>query len=275
MTAEKNIRVKTLKVLIAGDIVGSAGRKALAVVGAGMKNRGEVDIVVANAENAAGGKGVTRKIAQEVFDNGADVITLGDHTWDQKEAADLLESERRIIRPANFAPGCPGKGWTRFEFKGVPVFVINLVGRVFMRPSDCPFRTADAVLDEAGCEGQVVLVDFHAEATSEKIALGRYLDGRVSCVCGTHTHVQTSDEAILPKGTAYITDIGMTGGKDSVIGRDLASVSSMFMTGMPAAFKTAKKGAALEGIILEVDCVTGRGLAIKRVREPIDGDRAS
>jgi metallophosphoesterase (TIGR00282 family) len=262
-----------MKILMVGDIVGSPGRRIFARLAGPMKQRGEVDVVVANAENSAGGKGITRVIAEELFEAGADVLTMGDHTWDQKEIVALLGQERRLIRPANFAPGCPGRGIVTVETPKGRVTVMNLVGRVFMPPTDCPFRTADALLAKEPNMGKVILVDMHAEATSEKVAMGRYLDGRVSAVVGTHTHVQTSDETILPKKTAYLTDLGMTGPKDSCLGRDLASVMSKFMTGMPSKFDIAEHNVSLEGALIEVDDATGRAIRITRVREILDQGR--
>ena len=255
-----------MKLLMVGDIVGSPGRRAFAQVATRMRADKKADVIVANAENSAGGRGITEKVAEELFAAGADVLTLGDHTWDQKEVLTYLEREPRIVRPLNFAPGCPGRGWVRVETEAGPVTVIVLVGRVFMKAYDCPFRTADALLEKEGGLSDVKVVDIHAEATSEKIVLGRYLDGRVSCACGTHTHVQTSDETVLPGGTAYLTDLGMTGAKDSALGRDLESVTQMFLTGLPAKFKLARDAVALEGVLMDIDARTGRARKIKRLR---------
>lgn len=257
-------------VLMVGDIVGGPGRKVFARLAGQMKQRGEVDFVVANAENAAGGKGANRAVIEELLNAGADVLTMGDHTWDQKEIIPLMGVERRVIRPANFAPGCPGRGLLSIDTPKGRVTVINLVGRVFMPVTDCPFRTADTLLTKEPNLGKVILVDMHAEATSEKMAIGRYLDGRVSAVVGTHTHVQTSDECLLPKKTAYLTDLGMTGAKDSVLGRDLASVLSKFMTGMPAKFEIAENDVMLEGALIDVDESTGKARKITRVRERLE-----
>jgi len=258
-----------MKILMAGDIVGSPGRRAFAQVVARLKQAGRADFVVANAENSAGGKGLSGPVAEELFAAGADVITLGDHAWDQKELIPYLDRETRVTRPANFAPGCPGRGCATVAGpEGTRVTVINLVGRVFMNNYDCPFRTVDALLKKEPDLGRVILVDMHAEATSEKVVIGRYLDGRVSCVVGTHTHVQTSDEAILPKGTAYITDLGMTGAKDSALGRDLASVTQMMLTGMPAKFEVARDDLMLEGVLVDVDERNGQARSIRRLREP-------
>ena len=262
-----------MKILMVGDIVGSPGRTLFAQVVTRLKHGGGIDFVVANAENAAGGKGVTRTVAEELFSAGADLVTLGDHTWDQRELAGEIDQMPRLARPANFAPGCPGRGWAHAQAKDVRVTVINLVGRVFMPPADCPFRTVDAILGREPGLGKVILVDMHAEATSEKIAMGRYLDGRVSAVVGTHTHVQTSDETVLPGGTAYITDLGMTGPKDSVIGRDLKSVLSSFVTGMPSKFAVATDNVQLEGVVIDVDEATGKARSIRRLRELAPGGR--
>lgn len=259
-----------MNILMVGDMVGAPGRKIFARVVGQMKGRGAVDVVVANAENSAGGKGITRVIAGELFDAGADVVTLGDHTWDQKEIAQYLDIEKRLIRPANFAPACPGRGIVTVDTPKGRVTVINLIGRVFMPPMDCPFRAVDALLAKEPNMGKVILVDMHAEATSEKVAMGRHLDGRVSAVVGTHTHVQTSDEIIMPKKTAYITDLGMTGPKDSIIGRDYPSVMGKFLTGMPSKFEIAETNVALEGVLIDVDETSGKARKITRVREFLD-----
>ena len=256
-----------MNILMVGDIVGSPGRRIFARVATSMKQAGEVDFVTVNAENAAGGRGLTDALAQELLAAGADAITLGDHCWDQKDIVGTLERERRVLRPANLPPGCPGHGVGTYASAAGQVTVINLVGRVFMTAVDCPFRTADMLLAKEPGLSRVVLVDMHAEATSEKIVMGRYLDGRVSGVVGTHTHVQTSDEEVLPGGTAYITDLGMTGGKRSAIGRDLESVTHKFLTGMPAPFKIARQDVALEGVVIEIDDKTGRARRIRRIRE--------
>lgn len=253
-----------------GDVVGGAGRVVFAQVAARLRREAGVDFIVVNAENSAGGKGITPKVAEELFDAGADVITLGDHAWDQKEFAPIASAEPRILRPANFAPGCPGFGTVTVATPQGPVTVISMIGRVFMKPYDCPFRTADALLS-APSESKIKLVDFHAEATSEKIVFGRYLDGRVSAVVGTHTHVQTADEVVLPGGTAYLTDLGMSGVKDSSLGRDLQAVLGTFLTGMPGKFDLAKGDPLLEGAMIEVDARTGRAKRIERVREGMSG----
>lgn len=254
-----------MKIMMVGDIVGGPGRAVFAEVAANLRNSGEVDFIVANGENVAGGRGITDKLAADLLSAGADVVTLGDHTWDQKEVNACLEREARVVRPANFAPGCPGKGWTTVTTSFGPVTVINLVGRVFLSPYDCPFRAVDEILKRPDL-GRMIVVDMHAEATAEKIAMGRYLDGRVSVVGGTHTHVQTSDEEILPHGTAYITDLGMTGPKDSIIGRDIESVMCKLVKGMPSKFHIATGNVMLEGIIADVDRESGRARSVRRVR---------
>ncbi len=258
-----------MKILIAGDIVGSPGRQSFCRYATGLKAAGKIDMAIANAENAAGGKGLTAATAEELFAGGADAITLGDHTWDQTEMEKYIDRETRLTRPLNFAPGCPGRGFTTITTPHGDVTVVNIIGRVFLAPNDCPFRAMDDLLKKETRLGRIIIVDFHAEATSEKIVMGRYLDGRVSAMVGTHTHVQTSDECILPKGTAYITDLGMTGPKDSAIGRDLAAITSRFLTGMPAQFKIAKDDVCLEGVIIEIDTTNGRAKSISRIREHI------
>lgn len=254
-----------MKILFSGDMVASAGRQVFQRVTQRLRAQGRIDHVVANVENAAGGRGPSPDIATALLAAGADVLTLGDHTWDDKKLAALLDVEPRIIRPANFPPEAAGRGMTTFETEEGPVCVLSLVGRVFMDPSDCPFRTAMRCINQA--QARTILVDFHAEATSEKIALGRYLDGKVTAVVGTHTHVQTSDEKLLPNGTAYITDLGMTGPGDSVIGREVEPVIRRFVTGMPQKFDTSKKDAVLEGVILDIDVRSGKARSIERIRE--------
>lgn len=259
-----------MKLLLAGDIVGSPGRRVFAQVVARLRREKKVDIVIANGENAAAGRGITPALAEELFAAGADALTLGDHTWDQKDIAAFLNRDTRIIRPANFEPGCPGRGWTTIRTEAGAVTIVNLIGRVFMPPHNSPFLAADEILNHKTDLAPVVIVDIHAEATSEKIALGRYLDGRVSAVAGTHTHVQTADETILPGGTAYITDLGMTGPKDSVLGRSVEPILQRFLTGMPTKFDIATDGVQLEGVLIDVDDATGRARKIKRVQMPIE-----
>jgi len=258
-----------MKILISGDMMGGAGRTAFARAVSTLKSSGKVDFVIANAENAAAGKGITGKLAEEIFAAGADIITLGDHTWDQKDLPKFIERESRLIRPANFPPGCPGKGFVTVDTPAGRVTAISLLGRVFMRHhEDCPFRTADAILQKEPNLGKIIIVDIHAEATSEKSALARYLDGRVTAVIGTHTHVQTSDERILKRGTAFISDAGLTGPADSIIGCEAEQVLKVFLTGMRERFEAANtvESAQLEGAIVDVDESTGKARSIKRVR---------
>ncbi len=259
-----------MKIMMVGDVMGSAGRTVFAQVVTRFKAANKVDFVVVNAENAAAGKGLTGKLADNFFAAGADVITLGDHTWNQKEFVSYLNKEQRVLRPANFAPGCPGHGAVTVQTPFGDITVFNLIGRVFMKPYDCPFRKIDEILPLYP-SSKIKLVDFHAEATSEKIVFGRYLDGRVSAVVGTHTHVQTSDEIVLPKGTAYLTDLGLTGAKDSAIGCDLDAVTSTFLTGLPAKFDPAKGSPVMEGVMIDIDPQTGRAKSIKRIRESMSG----
>lgn len=254
-----------MKVLLVGDIVGAPGRDAFIRTVERLKSEHLADIVIANAENSAGGRGMTAAIGEELLEAGADAITLGDHVWDQKDIKAFLEREPRVVRPLNMPPGCPGRGFSVINTPFGPVSVVSLIGRVFMSPNDCPFRAMDDFIGRGAFQGPV-FVDIHAEATSEKIVLGRYLDGRVTCVFGTHTHVQTSDETVLPGGTAYITDLGMTGSKDSAIGRDLASITSRFLTGIPDQFKVATKDVALEGAVVNLDRGQTRARSIERIR---------
>jgi len=231
-------------------------------------------VVIANAENSAGGRGITPELADELFSAGVDALTLGDHVWDHKEIIHRLRADGRLIRPLNLPPQCPGKGWHTLSTPAGPVTVTILLGRVFLPPvADCPFRAADALFQSLPPNHGPVVVDVHAEATSEKIALGWHLDGRASVIAGTHTHVQTADEQILPKGTAYLSDLGMTGPKHSVIGREIQSVLGKFLTGMPSKFEVAKERVELEGAIVEIGAL-GRAESILRIREPMHAGAA-
>lgn len=257
-----------MRILYTGDIVGNPGRRAFVTLVPKLREELELDAVVANGENAAAGRGITPDIAEALLSAGADVITLGDHTWDQRDTGSLLDRETRIVRPANFPPGNPGRGLFTFGTPKGAVTVIQVIGRVFMQPHyDCPFRTADQLAKAAARESRVVLVEIHAEATSEKIALGHYLDGRVSAVVGTHTHVPTADERIFPKGTAYISDLGMTGPRQSVIGREIDPVLHKFITGMPARFDVANEDVVMEGVVLDIDEFSGKARGIERIRQ--------
>ena len=254
-----------------GDIVGSPGRKAVSGLLPGLRARHGLDVVVANGENAAGGNGITPDTAADIYAAGVDVITCGDHLWDQKEVVTLLEDESRFVRPVNYPAGTPGQGSTIFEREGLPpVAVINAQGRTFMRGElENPFRVVADEIKRVASRAPVIIVDFHAEATSEKIAMGRMLDGQASLVVGTHTHVQTADETIFEGGTAFLCDAGFTGPHDGVIGRDWEPVLSRFLTSQPRRMTVAKGNVRLQGVIVEVDGVTGRALSIERVDEPL------
>lgn len=257
-----------MKILMIGDVVGSPGRRIFKSEIKKLKASRAIDAVVVNAENCAAGSGLTAALAKDFFDAGADALTLGDHTWGQKEFAGQIGSLEKVVRPANFPDDCPGRGWCIVTMPTFRFAVVNLQGRVFMNPVDCPFKAADRVLGEIPKDVSV-FVDFHAEATSEKITLAHYLDGRVTALVGTHTHVQTSDAYLLPKGTAYLTDLGMTGPYISSIGRDLKPVTKKFITGMPSRFDVAEGPCVLEGAIIEFDPATRRASSIEtlRVRE--------
>ena len=239
-----------MKMLFVGDIMGSGGRDIFLRVAREWKQSGKADFIVVNGENAAAGKGLTPKLAAEMFSHGADVITLGDHAYDQREIMPYLDETPAIIRPANFSEGCPGRGVTTVSTPKGDLTVISLIGRVFMDPRDCPFKKADAILAQKTKLAKHIFVDFHAEATSEKNAMGRYLDGRVGGVVGTHTHVQTADEKILKGGTAYLTDAGMTGPKDSIIGCETEPIIKRFLTGLPVRFQPAWLPASSAAILL-------------------------
>ena len=259
-----------MKILMIGDVVGGPGRKIFRREVPRLRAEMHLDAVVVNAENCAAGSGLTAALSKEFFDAGADAITLGDHTWGQKEFAGQIGALDRVVRPANYAAECPGRGWCLVTMPTFRFAVVNLQGRVFMNPVDCPFKAADRVLNEIPRDVPV-FVDFHAEATSEKITFGYYVDGRVTAVVGTHTHVQTSDAVVLPGGTAYLTDLGMTGPYVSSIGRDLKPVTRKFITGMPSRFDVAEGPSVLEGAVIEFDPATRKASSIEilRVREPM------
>ncbi|SFR01906.1 hypothetical protein SAMN05660706_10784 [Desulfoscipio geothermicus DSM 3669] len=256
-----------IRLLMIGDVVGRLGRRAVKENLPGLVRDEQIDLVIANGENAAGGNGITREVALELFAAGVEVITMGNHVWNKKEIINYIDRENRVIRPANYPPGAPGAGFGRFQTrKGVIVGVVNLSGRVFMPDMDCPFRCADAILEAFKGKSSVILLDFHAEATSEKAAMAYYLDGRISAVCGTHTHVQTADERILEKGTAFITDVGMTGPQDSVIGVKKELVIEKFLTQMPRKFEVASGLYQFNAVVIDVDQESGRALNIKRIQ---------
>jgi metallophosphoesterase (TIGR00282 family) len=259
-----------VKILFIGDIVGNAGRKALlTLLGRIVEGEG-IDFTIANGENAAGGIGITPTIAREFLETGVDVITSGNHIWAKKEIIQFLDEEKRILRPANYPDGTPGKGSRIFTTRtGQKIGVANLEGRVFMRSLDCPFAAAEKELMQLKRETVCTVIDFHAEATSEKMALGWFLDGRASAVLGTHTHVQTSDEQILPSGTAYITDVGMTGPTASVIGIKQMVAIERFLTQIPRKLDVASREIELQGVILEINPNNGRGESIRRLKVPL------
>jgi len=255
-----------MRVMILGDVMGRPARHAVRDLVPSLIVKEEIDLVVANAENAAGGMGVDIKSAKELLSAGVQVLTSGNHIWKKKEIYSFLDDQESLIRPANFPAGAPGKGWCLWQHNGLRALVINLQGRVFMpNHVDDPFRCVDEILRQHAAQSLVVIVDMHAEATSEKYAMGWYLDGRASVVFGTHTHVQTADERILPAGTAYITDVGMCGPFDSVIGMEKESVIRGFITQLPRQFEVAQDNVVLQGAIVDIDD-NGRAREIRRLR---------
>ena len=262
----------SFRILFIGDVIGRPGRVALSIILPDLKELYKPQLTIANGENLAGGLGITQGTADELFSYGVDLITTGNHIWDKKEILEYIDSEERILRPANYPQGVPGRGYAVFDIHTESsiqhrVAVFNLSGRIFMAPLDDPFTAATNILPKLHEEANIVILDFHAEATSEKIAMGWYLDGKVSAVIGTHTHVQTADETILPNGTAYITDAGMTGPINSVIGMKTESVIKKFLTQMPVRFDVAKGDVVVSGVIIDVDPVTGGAISIERLRK--------
>ncbi|HHF42271.1 MAG TPA: TIGR00282 family metallophosphoesterase [Candidatus Aminicenantes bacterium] len=252
-----------VRLLFLGDLIGRPGRQAMRRLLPGLISQYDPTVVMANGENAAGGVGLTEKVAQELFEY-FDVITTGNHIWDKKEILPMLDKTNRILRPANYPPENPGQGTTVIPDKnGYPVAVLNLQGRVFMEPIDCPFRRADEEIARLRKKTPIIIVDFHAEATSEKQAMGWYLDGRVSAVLGTHTHVPTADGRVLPQGTAFVTDVGMVGGRDSIIGVKREQALQRFLSGRPQRFEPAKGRLVLMAAYVEIDSLSGRALTIK------------
>lgn len=259
-----------LKILFIGDIVGKPGRKILKKCLPEIIDAEKTDLVIANGENAAGGFGITYDVAQEILAAGVDLITLGNHTWDNREIFRVLEEEPKVVRPANYPEDTPGQGFTVIETaKGISVGVVNLLGQVFLEPLRCPFRVADEMLPKIKKFAKVAIFDIHAETTSEKTALGWYLDGRAAAVIGTHTHIPTADERILPKGTGYITDVGMTGPINSVLGIDPEIVITKFLTKRPVRFEVASGPKKLDGVILEIN-ESGLTTGIKRIQRLMD-----
>lgn len=262
-----------MKLLFIGDIVGQPGRRAVKELLPKLREQHGLDFVIANGENSAGGSGITVKTAEEIFAAGVDVITSGDHLWDQKEVMELLAGEKRFLRPLNYPPGTPGRGSAIFEIRNpARIGVLNLQGRTFMQPPlENPFLIAADEVKKLREQTKLIFIDFHAEATSEKIAFARMLDGQVSAVVGTHTHVQTADEQIFPGGTAFLSDAGFTGPHESVLGREIAPVIQRFLTSMPQRFEVAKDRVILHGIVIEIDETNGKALSVRRVAEPIAG----
>lgn len=258
-----------MNVLFLGDIVGSPGREAVRVLVPKLKKEKAVDIVIANAENAAGGTGLTSKVAEELFGYGCDCLTNGDHIWKHQDVLKIIDHPY-VLRPANLAPNIPGKGYCTLSKNNFKAGIINLQGRVFMQAIDCPFRTAREIIPLLKKQAPVILVDMHAEATSEKVALGHFLDGLVSALVGTHTHIQTADEKILPQGTAYISELGMCGPYDSVIGQEKSKIIERFLTGMPVRFEVASNDVQLHGVIIDIDENTGKARSIERVQERLE-----
>ena len=258
-----------MKILFIGDVVGSPGRTAIAKLLPGLKKELGLSFVIANAENIAGGSGITPSTVKELFDAGVNVLTSGDHIWKKAGTEELVNSDDRIVRPANYPSGAPGAGWNLFNVNNLKVGVVNLNGRVFMDPIECPFKSALAAYEDLIKQTKIIIVDIHAEATSEKVALGWYLDGKVSAVLGTHTHIQTADEKILPNGTAYITDVGMTGPYDSVIGRRVDNVLHRFLTCLPTKFEVAEGNVQLHGAVVDIDESTGKARSIERIQRKL------
>ncbi len=254
-----------MRILFVGDIIGETGRNAAAKILPGLRQRHLVDLCIANGENAAAGFGITPKIAEQLFSLGVDVLTSGNHIWDKKEVEAYIPEEPRLLRPANYPSPVPGKGTYLFQAEKSTVAILNLMGRIFLNPLDCPFQTADRLLPALQEVTPLIIVDFHAEATSEKAALAWYLDGRVSAVIGTHTHVQTADERLLPQGTAFITDVGMVGAKDSIIGMQPESALEKFLTQMPKKFQVATGPARFDAVLLTLDEVSGKALEIQKI----------
>lgn len=264
-----------IKVLFFADVVGKPGRFVLSQMCKSLKEEYGAHYVIANVENAAGGFGVTPEIAKKIFSYGVDCQTSGNHIWDRMDIQKYLNEQPRLIRPANYPPGCPGAGYFIDEVNGVKIGILNLMGRTYMKDIDCPFRIADRELKKIRGETEIIIIDFHAEVTSEKQALAYYLDGTVSAVIGTHTHVQTADEIVTERGTAYITDIGMTGPYDSIIGMAKAPSLERFLTGMPKRFSCAKGDIKISGVLITIDASDGAAEEIKRFKIDYGGEMDS
>lgn len=255
-----------MNILVMADIVGRPGRRAVKGLLPGLQKEHNIDFVIANAENAAGGRGLTRQVMDELLTSGIDVLTMGNHVWDNKDIFNFVDDEFRLVRPVNYPPYCPGQGYHVYT-GGInkKIAVINAMGRVFLPPLDCPFRTVAEVIDEVKEQSDIIIIDFHAEATSEKLAMGYYFDGKVTAVLGTHTHIQTADERILPGGTAYITDLGMTGPLESILGMEKEMVINKIIYQRPVRLEVASGTAILQGVILNIDDDSNQVLKIERV----------
>lgn len=262
-----------MRCLLVGDVVGRPGRRILTSILPKLKKEKQIDFVIVNGENAAGGFGITEETYQELIKAGADVITSGNHIWDKRDIGFFLDAEARLLRPANYPPGTPGSGSVIVEHKGLKIGVINLAGRVFLEAIDCPFRKASEIVEEIHQKTPLIFVDIHAEATSEKAAMGYYLDGLVSAVVGTHTHVPTGDERILSGGTAYLTDLGMTGPRDGILGVDKDIIIGKFIEATPRRFEIAEGAVWLCGLIVDVDEENGNALQIERIRMEWEADK--
>lgn len=254
-----------MRILFIGDVVGSPGREMIKTYLPKLQKKYKAHITIINGENAAAGKGITDKIYRSFLEVGANAVTLGNHSWDNKDVFEFIDDAKYLVRPANFPEEAPGKGYVILNLNGIEVGIINLQGRTFLPPLDCPFKKADELIKEIQKRTNIIFVDFHAEATSEKQAMGWYLDGRVSVVVGTHTHVQTADNRILPNGTAYITDVGMTGPYDGILGIDRDSVLKRFLTNLPVRFEVTTGREQLSGVVVDVDPKTGKAQKIERI----------
>jgi metallophosphoesterase (TIGR00282 family) len=260
-----------VKLLFIGDIVGEPGRRAVRQLVPKLREQHKLDLVIANGENSAGGSGITPRTAGEIFSAGVDVITSGDHLWDQKEVMELLANEKRFVRPLNYPTGTPGQGSVVIEKDFLPpVAVLNLQGRTFMPVLENPFHVGPQEVERLRQQTKIIFVDFHAETTSEKIAFARMMDGKISALIGTHTHVQTADEQIFPGGTAFLCDAGFTGPQESVLGREIEPIIKRFVTNMPQKFDVAKNRIVLNGAIVDIDSESGKAITIKRVSQALE-----
>ncbi len=254
-----------MKILIVGDVVGRVGRRAFDRYTRELKKSRAVDLVIVNGENSAGGRGISRKSLDELYRSGGDIVTSGNHIWDNREIYGFIDDEPYLVRPANYPEGAPGRGWCIYPFKSVNVAVINLSGRAFMPEMDCPFQKIEDILAEIGDRADIFILDLHAETTSEKMAMGFYLDGRVQAVVGTHTHIQTADARILPEGTAYITDLGMVGPWNSVLGVKPEIIIQKFTSCMPVRFDLAEGPAVYSAVVVDIDIAAKKAAAIERI----------